>query len=103
MCWASVGAEYIPHQHLLHLCKWLGTCYGAIEISETNFLRRFIMNESALCYRRMSGCMYVTKCIVTKLQMLQTSPLAQIYLLTIEIDLPSDVGKYRHFDHRPPS
>jgi hypothetical protein len=50
------------------------------------------MNESALCYRRMSAylsvCLDVTKCIVTKLQMLQTSPLAQIYLLTIYIDLP---------------
>jgi hypothetical protein len=61
------------------------------------------MNESALCYRRMSGCMsgcldvwmYVTKCIVAKLQMLQTFPLAQIYLLTIEIDLPSDTEKFR--------
>jgi hypothetical protein len=37
--------------------------------------------------------MDVTKCIVTKLQMLQTYPLAQIYLLTIEIDPPSDVEK----------
>jgi hypothetical protein len=57
------------------------------------FLRIFIMNESALCYRRMDVwmdvCMDVTKCIVTKLQMLRTSPLAQIYLVTIEIDLPS--------------
>jgi hypothetical protein len=51
------------------------------------------MNESALCYRRMSVCLYVTKCIVTKLQMLQISPLVQIYLLTIEIDLLSDVEK----------
>jgi hypothetical protein len=33
--------------------------------------------------------MDVTKCIVTKLQMLQTSPLAQIYLLTIQLDMPS--------------
>jgi hypothetical protein len=38
-------------------------------------------------------CMSVMKCIVTKLQMVQTSTLAQIYLVTIEIDLPSDVGK----------
>jgi hypothetical protein len=71
------------------------------------FLRRLIMNDSALCYRRMSGCldvcMHVTKCIVTKLQMSQTSPLAQIYLLTIEIDPPSDVEKIRHFGSRPPS
>jgi hypothetical protein len=53
------------------------------------------------------GClvvwMYVTKCIVTKLQMLQTSPLAKIYLLTIKIDLPSDVEKFRHFGRRQPS
>jgi hypothetical protein len=47
--------------------------------------------------------MDVTKCIVTKLQMLQTSPLARIYLLTMEIDLPSDVEKFRHFGRRPPS
>jgi hypothetical protein len=43
------------------------------------------------------GCLDVTKCIVTKLQTLQTSPLAQIDLLTIEIDLPSDIEKFRHF------
>jgi hypothetical protein len=53
------------------------------------------------------GCMDVwmdvTKSIVTKLQMLQTSPLAQIYLLTIEIDLPSDTKKFRHFGRRRPS
>jgi hypothetical protein len=74
------------------------------------FLRRFIVNESALCYRRMDGCMYiwmdgwmyVTKCIVRKLQMLQTSPLAQIYLMIIEIDLQSDVEKIRHFGRRRP-
>jgi hypothetical protein len=60
----------------------------------TQFLRRFIMNESALCYRRMYVCMHETKSIVTKLQMLQTSPLAQIDLLTIEIDLPSDTEKF---------
>jgi hypothetical protein len=35
-------------------------------------------------------------CIVMKLQMLQKSPLAQTYLVTIEIDLPSDVKKGRH-------
>jgi hypothetical protein len=51
----------------------------------------------------MSVCMYVTKCIATKLQMLQTFPLAQIYPLTIEIDLPSDVDKFRYFGRRPPS
>jgi hypothetical protein len=38
-------------------------------------------------------CLYVTKCIVTKVQMLQTSPLAQIYHLTIEIHPQSDVEK----------
>jgi hypothetical protein len=47
----------------------------------------FTQIHYALCYQRMSGCLsvwiYVTKCIVTKLQMLLTSPLAQIYLLTI--------------------
>jgi hypothetical protein len=32
-----------------------------------------------------------------------TSPLAQIYLLTIKIDLPSDVEKIRHFGRRRPS
>jgi hypothetical protein len=36
-------------------------------------------------------CMDVTKRIVTKPQMLQTTHLAQIYLLTVEIYLPSDV------------
>jgi hypothetical protein len=63
----------------------------------THFLRRFIVNESALCYRRMYECMSVrldvTKCTVTKLQKLQTFTLAQIDLLTIEIDLPSDTEK----------
>jgi hypothetical protein len=51
----------------------------------------------------MYGWMYVTKCIVMKLQMLQTSPLAQMYLMTIEIDLQSDVEKIRHFGRRRPS
>jgi hypothetical protein len=54
-------------------------------------LHRFIMNECALCYPWLcvcmsvclSVCLYVTKCIVTKLQMLQTSPMAQIYLLAM--------------------
>jgi hypothetical protein len=48
---------------------------------------------AALCYRRMS----VPKWFVTKLQKLKASPLAQIYLLTMVIDLPSDVQKFRHF------
>jgi hypothetical protein len=42
-------------------------------------------------------CMDVTKCIVMKLQKLQTS-LAQIYLLTTEIYLPSDVEKFCHLE-----
>jgi hypothetical protein len=58
---------------------------------------------SVCLYVCLNVCMDVTKCIVTKLQMLQTSPLAQIYLLTIEIDLPSDVEKFNHFGRRPPS
>jgi hypothetical protein len=51
------------------------------------------------------GCLsvYVMKCIATKLQMLQTSPLAKIGLLTLEIDLPSDVKNNAIFVHRPPS
>jgi hypothetical protein len=53
-------------------------------------------------YVCMDVWLYVTKCIVTKLQMLQISPLAQIYLLTIEIDLQSDVEKIRHFGRRRP-
>jgi hypothetical protein len=57
------------------------------------FLHRFIMNESALCYQQIYVCLYVMKCIVMTLQLLQTSPLAQIYLLTKEINLPSDVEK----------
>jgi hypothetical protein len=32
-----------------------------------------------------------------KLQTLQTSPLEEIYLLIIEVDLPSDVEKFRYF------
>jgi hypothetical protein len=63
-----------------------------------------MMNESDLRYAIdgcldvcLDVCMYVTKCIVTKLQMLQTSPLAHIYLMIIEIDLQSDVEKIRHF------
>jgi hypothetical protein len=48
-------------------------------------------------------CLDVTKCIVTKLQTLQTSPLSKIYRLTIEIDLPSDGGQIRHFGRQPPS
>jgi hypothetical protein len=46
----------------------------------------------------MHACMYVymsvTRCVVTKLQMLQTPHLAQIYLVTIEIDLTK--RKRRH-------
>jgi hypothetical protein len=74
-------------------------CYNVATLA--TFLRRFIMNESALCYRWMSVCLYVylyvTKCIVTKLQMLQTSPLAQIYLLTVDIKLSNEVEKFCHF------
>jgi hypothetical protein len=39
------------------------------------------------------GCMDVTKCIVMKLQKVQASFLAYIYLMTIEIDLPSYIKK----------
>jgi hypothetical protein len=51
----------------------------------------------------MFGWMYATKCIVTKLQNVTNTPLAQICLLTMEIDLTSDIEKFRHFGHRPPS
>jgi hypothetical protein len=34
-------------------------------------------------------------------KMLQTSPLAKIYLLAIEIDPQSDVDKIRHFGRQP--
>jgi hypothetical protein len=62
------------------------------------FLRRF-----SISYQWMSVCMDIAKCIVMKLQKLQTSSLAQIYLLTIEIDLPSDTKKFRHFGRQPTS
>jgi hypothetical protein len=81
-------------------CKhcWNNTFKTSLYIQ---FLCRFIMNESALCYRLISVymhvCLYVTKCIVTTLQMLQTYRLAQIYLLTIEIFLPNKVEKFRQF------
>jgi hypothetical protein len=66
------------------------------------------MNESAYAidgcmYVCMSLCLYacmhvclmcVTKCIVMNLQILQTSPVAEIYLLRVEIDLPSDVSSF---------
>jgi hypothetical protein len=85
-------------------CKWMNEW---ICVLPKELWPCLLVNESALCYRRMSVwmfvCLDVTKCIVTKLQMLQTSPLAQIYLLTIDIDLPRDVDKFRHFGRRPPS
>jgi hypothetical protein len=68
------------------------------------------MNESALKLKVkvasfsiatdvcLSVCMHATKCIVTKLQKLQTSALAEIHLLITEIDVPSDVNIFRHFD-----
>jgi hypothetical protein len=65
------------------------------------FLHRFICVMLSMD-GWMYGWMYVTKCIVTKLQMLQTSPLAEIYLMIIEIDLQSDVEKIRHFGRRRP-
>jgi hypothetical protein len=54
-------------------------------------------------YMSGSVCLNVMKCIVIKLQMLQTSPLAQKHFLTTEIDLPSDLETFRHFIRRPPS
>jgi hypothetical protein len=63
----------------------------------------YVCLDSGCLYGWMDGWMDPMKCIVTKLQMQQTSPLAQIYLLTIEIDLPSDAEKIRHFDRRLPS
>jgi hypothetical protein len=51
----------------------------------------------------MSVCMYVcNEMYCDEIQKPQTSPLAQIYLLTIEVDLPSDVEKFRHFGRRQP-
>jgi hypothetical protein len=55
------------------------------------FLRCAIDGCPDVC---MSVCIHLTNCIVTKLQRLQTSPLAQIYLVTIEVDLTSDVEKF---------
>jgi hypothetical protein len=37
-----------------------------------------------------------------ELHMLQTSPSAQIYLVTMETDLPSDVDKFRQLGRQPP-